>query len=136
MEPLGHGGNSGRNGSRWRRHRRRTSDSGLARGWRSGLSRFAQPLTADEAAAADPPTLAELEKRLQESLETARLEVRRREEAAREQTLCCICRDRAKSVLLLPCRHLCLCRQCAQHDTLGACPICRVTVMDRIAVYP
>lgn len=38
------------------------------------------------------------------------------------KNLCRACRERDVSVLLLPCRHLCLCRVC--EPEVDACPIC------------
>jgi hypothetical protein len=42
---------------------------------------------------------------------------------------CVVCMTEAKDTSVLPCRHLCLCRECAnvlrvQHNS--RCPICRV----------
>lgn len=36
---------------------------------------------------------------------------------------CVICLEGALSVVLLPCRHLCVCRVCL--DEIDRCPICR-----------
>ena len=54
---------------------------------------------------------------------------------AKEQRMCVICQEREKSVVLLPCRHLCLCAHCAQHDHLQQCPLCRRHIAHRISVY-
>jgi E3 ubiquitin-protein ligase BOI and related proteins len=35
---------------------------------------------------------------------------------------CCVCGEREGSVLLLPCRHLCLCKEC--EPTTSTCPVC------------
>lgn len=36
---------------------------------------------------------------------------------------CCICMDDAANVVILPCTHLCICKQCGHK--LKNCPICR-----------
>lgn len=59
------------------------------------------------------------------------------------QSLCCICRDEPKSVLLLPCRHLCVCENCAgissvNNTTIGVlekCPVCRGTISQQLKVF-
>ena len=56
-------------------------------------------------------------------------------ELQKEQRLCVICQEREKSVVLLPCRHLCLCETCSSHDDLGQCPLCRRPIAHRISVF-
>ncbi|KAK3088815.1 hypothetical protein FSP39_024091 [Pinctada imbricata] len=60
-------------------------------------------------------------------------------EKEREKNLCVVCQDKKKSVLILPCRHMCLCVECAhrvaryQPVTRRTCPLCRQrikTIMD------
>ncbi|KAG1712254.1 hypothetical protein DVH05_000004 [Phytophthora capsici] len=36
---------------------------------------------------------------------------------------CVICLERVPAVILLPCRHLCVCRECLEE--IDQCPICR-----------
>ena len=52
---------------------------------------------------------------------------------------CCICMENDKSVLLLPCRHLCVCVSCYNgshgRQPLQSCPICRARVEDTVFVY-
>lgn len=55
-----------------------------------------------------------------------------------ETNCCVVCRDRPKCVLLLPCKHLCMCEECAEF--IGAmrqafCPLCRSTVNKQLSVY-
>ena len=56
--------------------------------------------------------------------------------------VCCICREVAKSILLLPCRHLCVCEECGDrcYGPSGdrpqqKCPVCRSVVVDRLRVF-
>jgi DNA segregation ATPase FtsK/SpoIIIE-like protein len=56
---------------------------------------------------------------------------------AEQRSLCCVCQDAKKTVLLLPCRHLCLCSGCCTRlrSSGGLCPICRVLITDSLDVY-
>ena len=56
-------------------------------------------------------------------------------EQQKEQRLCVICQEKDKSVVLLPCRHLCLCDVCSAHDDLAHCPLCRRPIAHRISVF-
>lgn len=51
------------------------------------------------------------------------------------QRLCIICHDREKSVILMPCRHLCLCLECSNHSAVNSCPKCRTVISTKIIVY-
>lgn len=52
-----------------------------------------------------------------------------------EQRLCVICAEREKTVVLLPCRHLCLCDVCSSYDSMVNCPLCRKDIDHKISVY-
>lgn len=54
-------------------------------------------------------------------------EVMKKIEKMEEEKLCVVCQENHKNVLILPCKHLCMCDQCADRIiyTNGSCPICR-----------
>lgn len=56
---------------------------------------------------------------------------------AGNSNLCVICQDLPKSIVLLPCRHLCLCRNCIHHlrSYRTRCPLCREHFRETIQVY-
>ena len=62
-------------------------------------------------------------------------ELEKRHEAI-DSSLCCVCVEYSRSVLLLPCRHLCVCENCANSPQLNSkCPVCRSSILDTIKVY-
>lgn len=52
-----------------------------------------------------------------------------------EEKLCVICRESPKEVLFLPCRHLCVCKDCGHREELERCPLCREAIAERISVF-
>lgn len=51
--------------------------------------------------------------------------------------LCVICQERQKCVLILPCRHVCLCRDCCLrlYGYQRTCPICRTFIYHSVNIY-
>ena len=55
-----------------------------------------------------------------------------------ENLQCCVCQDQKKTILLLPCRHLCICQTCSDAtgtSKLSKCPVCRSTIVEKLKVY-
>ena len=52
-----------------------------------------------------------------------------------EEKLCVICRESTKEVLIMPCRHLCVCKDCGHRVELERCPLCREAIAERISVF-
>ena len=56
-------------------------------------------------------------------------------------SMCIVCMEEEKSVLLMPCKHLCMCKGCT--DKLVAqsgrhkamCPVCRNLIIDTIEAF-
>lgn len=48
--------------------------------------------------------------------------------------VCVICSVKRIQVVLIPCGHMCLCKDCAEEFT-GACPICRADIGGKFRVY-
>ena len=48
---------------------------------------------------------------------------------------CIICQSEQKSVLLMPCRHMCVCKHCSTHEELRRCPLCREIILQKIDVF-
>ncbi len=56
--------------------------------------------------------------------------------------LCCICKAENSKIVLMPCRHLCLCLRCfymmkknAQGQFEETCPLCRTAIEHEIKIY-
>ncbi|XP_048777289.1 cation channel sperm-associated protein 2-like [Ostrea edulis] len=62
-------------------------------------------------------------------------------EQEREKQMCVVCQDNKKSVLILPCRHMCLCVDCgnriarARPLTRRICPLCREKIRTIMNIY-
>lgn len=114
----------------------------------SELSRYTASASALSSMSVDDLTA--LEKTLEESLKSARAAKEKRMKEAlgdeMSRTMCSVCLSKPKTILFLPCKHLCACSECANRimkpvpDNKGArkepaCPICRVAVREVLDVY-
>lgn len=54
-----------------------------------------------------------------------------------DDRFCVICQERQKCILLLPCRHVCMCDQCTIRLELynNVCPICRNDIDDTMRIF-
>jgi E3 ubiquitin-protein ligase XIAP/baculoviral IAP repeat-containing protein 2/3 len=48
---------------------------------------------------------------------------------------CVICMSQERTMLFMPCNHLCTCTSCGLNPAIRACPICRGSFVNRISVY-
>jgi hypothetical protein len=52
----------------------------------------------------------------------------------KEETMtCAICLTKPKSIVFMPCRHMCACEACAKK--VSHCPICRKSIVNKVAVF-
>ena len=63
------------------------------------------------------------------------LKLRSNLEDEKDKRLCGICQERVKKIVLLPCQHMCLCKQCLEHEEWKRCPICRQGVESNMEIY-
>lgn len=48
---------------------------------------------------------------------------------------CCICMSSTRSVLFMPCKHLCCCEPCGLAERLTLCPMCRLRIKSRMKIF-
>mmetsp|Transcript_8910 Transcript_8910/g.11803 ORF Transcript_8910/g.11803 Transcript_8910/m.11803 type:complete len:492 (+) Transcript_8910:106-1581(+) len=77
----------------------------------------------------------DLRKLLEETTKYKEKLIREKLDTRSEQNLCVICQEEEKCVLILPCRHLCLCRQCSNAPQLKMCPLCRKEIQQTLHVF-
>ena len=73
-------------------------------------------------------TEAEVRQRIDAEMNERRTEVP-------EDQACVVCTERVKEVILLPCKHRCLCQVCADKVGLGLCPMCRTPIEELIVPF-
>jgi len=47
---------------------------------------------------------------------------------------CLVCLSEPKNTILLPCRHMCICRDCLMKMTTAKCPVCRTIIKRHISI--
>ena len=60
------------------------------------------------------------------------------EQRAETANECCMCLEKTKNIVLVPCNHLCVCESCAEDlmkNPKASCPLCRATVEKIIKVF-
>lgn len=62
-------------------------------------------------------------------------------ERERDKNLCVVCQTENKNIVVMPCRHMCMCKSCCtqlfRHQRYGrqTCPLCRHTVTSTLEIY-
>ncbi|XP_074032990.1 uncharacterized protein [Leptinotarsa decemlineata] len=61
----------------------------------------------------------------------------RSKEDGAEEVFCIICQERLKCILVLPCRHVCMCSECNSRLQLynNTCPICRNNIESTMKIF-
>ena len=69
--------------------------------------------------------------------QTAALQVAAQQAAAEQdqRAACIVCQDRPTCMIVLPCRHVCLCEVCSRLPELRLCPLCREAIDSSLRVY-
>lgn len=79
--------------------------------------------------------LISLEEQVKKSLDRITKTKEELSKSLEEERTCVICRENPKTVLLMTCRHLCVCSLCGHRDELTCCPLCREIIVERINVF-
>jgi hypothetical protein len=48
---------------------------------------------------------------------------------------CAICLQRERTLLFMPCNHLCACAECGLNPTIRTCPVCRAAFNNQMVIY-
>ena len=48
---------------------------------------------------------------------------------------CCVCLTNQRDVLLLPCKHLCMCSYCSNLNLFMKCPLCLQEIHEKMCVF-
>jgi len=52
-----------------------------------------------------------------------------------DERTCCVCMTLPKSVLYLPCKHVCVCKACSELPGSNTCPLCRVAIETKMVIF-
>jgi hypothetical protein len=89
------------------------------------FSRLMQMLTSEASLGeASARNLTSLKKGLATALGGLDKEIERRLQESTALTLCSICKERPRDCVLMPCRHMACCGECAQNPRFRSCPLC------------
>lgn len=83
------------------------------------------------------PTIYEAQKDEDQKKPIKESEIAKKSDVAEDSDLCKICLDNELDVLVMPCKHLCLCSECADmiKNKGQNCPMCRSAVDELIKVF-
>lgn len=76
-----------------------------------------------------------LEGTLQSALSIVSIEKEAMKDRVQQFPTCIVCEENPKTILLMPCKHLCLCLTCSEHPTMKKCPICRQHIAYHVEAY-
>ena len=49
---------------------------------------------------------------------------------------CFLCLESASTVVLFPCKHLCICHKCSAKTCVVLCPLCSEEIESRLSIVP
>ena len=77
----------------------------------------------------------------EEPLDEKDRDLREQLERERDKNLCVVCQTENKNIVVMPCRHMCMCKNCCtqlfrfQRYHRRACPLCRHTITSTLEIY-
>ena len=77
----------------------------------------------------------EKSKKQKQQLEICIEELEKSVQDEEDKRLCIICDDQNRTIVLLPCKHMCMCKTCLGRQTWKTCPLCREPVDTDMEIY-